>query len=163
MKTHYKNELWKQFGASIDMFENAITKCPHDIWDDGRKFWYIAYHTLFFLDYYLDTDPDNFMPPKPFTESETEIDEVMPERAYTKDELLSYVKHCRIKAHDLIEGFTEDSAHAKWENQYRSYTMIEMQLYNMRHVMHHTGQLNLMLGMIDHDLPIWVSQTKMNL
>ena len=163
MNSEIKISLWKQFGAAIDMFENAIVKCPPQLWDDDKKFWYIAFHTLFFLDYYLDTSPDDFMPPKNFTMTETDMDEKEPDRIYTKDELLSYVKHCREKARKLIQEFNEQAAAALWKNQYRSYSMFEMQLYNMRHVMHHTGQLNKWLGQIDQKLPIWVSQTKVTL
>jgi hypothetical protein len=163
MNDTLKTELWKQFGASIDMLENAIAKCPPELWNDERKFWYTAYHTLFFLDYYLDTNPDNFITPEPFGMTEMEIDEVMPERTFTKAELLSYVKHCRGKASKLIGGFNEKTAASRWKNRYREYSMLEMQLYNMRHLMHHTGQLNLLLGQIDHDLPVWVSQTKVEL
>jgi hypothetical protein len=44
--------LWRQFGASIDMRENALLACPDDVWNDNTQpeFWYITYHTLFFLD-----------------------------------------------------------------------------------------------------------------
>lgn len=163
MITEIKSSLWRQFGAAIDMFENAIAKCPPGIWDDDRQFWYIAYHTLFFLDLYLDKDPNNFMPPKPYTLSELDPEGVMPERTYTKDELLTYVHHCREKARKLIQGFNEESIFALWKTSYRQYNMFEMQLYNMRHVMHHTGQLSKMLGEIDHGLPLWVSQTKVEL
>ena len=44
------------FGASIDMLENAIQSCPDELWGDRARqpeFWYVAYHTLFFLDFYL--------------------------------------------------------------------------------------------------------------
>jgi hypothetical protein len=95
--------------------------------------------------------------------NEMEIDEVMPERPYTKEELLKYVSHCREKARKLIAGFDDAGISAKWKNQYREYSMFEMQLYNMRHVQHHTGQLNHFLGKIDHSLPVWVSQTKAEL
>jgi uncharacterized damage-inducible protein DinB len=156
-------ELWKQFGAALDMFENAITKCPPELWDDDRKFWYTAFHTLFFLDYYLDTCADDFKTYGPLNMTEAEIDEIMPGRTLTKDELLVYLKHCREKAHTLIAGFTEETLSARWIDKYRNYSMYEMQFYNMRHVQHHTGQLNMMLGHIDHDLPIWVSQTKVEL
>ena len=158
-----KTELWKQFGASIDMFENAIEKCPDEVWNDKRKFWYIAYHTLFFLDYYLDTDPDNFVTPPPFSMTEMEIDEVMPENDFTKQELLQYVTHCREKARKLIGGFNDETIMMRWKNQYREYSIYEMTLYNMRHVQHHTGQMNMIIGEIDHSLPKWVSQTKHNL
>lgn len=54
-----KESLWTQFGASIDMLKNAITAYPEDHWDHNRKFFYIAYHTLVFLDYYVDADGDD--------------------------------------------------------------------------------------------------------
>ena len=163
MESTLKTELWSEFGAAIDMFENAIAKCPDSLWDGEEKFWYKAFHTLFFLDYYLDTDPANFKTSEPFGMTEAEIDEIMPSRTFTKDELLAYVKHCREKARKLVAGFTDETLTARWKDQYRDYGMYEMQFYNMRHVMHHTGQLNMLLGQIDHDLPIWVSQTKVEL
>lgn len=175
-----KNELWLQFGAAIDMFENAIVKCPHDLWtynystgkdtlhathiDEIRSsYWYIAFHTLFFTDYYLDMDPDNFRMPEPFTMKEEDIDEVMPEKIYSKEELLAYTAHCRIKLQNLLKDMDEVKAAHRWTNPWKDYSMIEITMYNMRHVMHHTGQMNMMLGRISHDLPVWVSQTKINL
>lgn len=163
MNLDMKTELWKQFGAAIDMFESALVKCPESLWDDGQNFWYIAYHTLFYLDYYLWTEPDKFMPPESYTLSEFDPEGIMPERTYSKDELLSYVKLCRSRCHDLIAMLTPEKMEARWINQYRNYSIYEVILYNMRHVMHHTGQLNLMLGKIDHKLPLWVSQTKAEL
>ncbi len=180
MESTYKTELWNEFGAAIDMFENAIVKCPEHLWtynystgkdtlnaghiDEVRSsYWYIAFHTLFFLDYYLESDPADFKMSETFNIKEEDIDEVMPDRIFTKDELLTYVKHCREKARKLISGFTDKTFTARWIDQYRNYGMYEMQFYNMRHVMHHTGQLNMLLGRIDHSLPIWVSQTKIKL
>jgi hypothetical protein len=58
-----KEAVWKQFGASIDMLENAITLCPIEFWDTDKKFWYNAYHCLFYLDYYLTLEPEKFSPP----------------------------------------------------------------------------------------------------
>ena len=160
----FKTELWKQFGASLDMFENALTQCPDELWTrKDTYFWYNAYHTLFYTDYYLSEDPDNFLPPEPYTLSEFEPDGTMPERVYTKEELLTYTKHCREKCRKLLAGFTEEKAAKPWINKWKNYTMFEMIIFNLRHVQHHVGQLNLLLGQIDHDLPIWVSQTKVSL
>ena len=56
--------LWDQFGAALDMFQNALEKCPDELWySEGKeyRFWYWAYHTLFWTDYYLDTDPVSFL------------------------------------------------------------------------------------------------------
>jgi hypothetical protein len=47
--------VWNQFGAAIDMLENALDACPDEVWGDRSRrpeFWYVVYHTLFFLDFY---------------------------------------------------------------------------------------------------------------
>jgi hypothetical protein len=160
MDNTFKTELWKQYGAALDMLENALVKCPEILWDNENKFWYNAYHCLFFTDYDLTTDPENFHPPEPYTLSEMDPSGVMPDRTYTKDELITYTRHCREKCRKLI---MQDIANMRWNNGRRNYSMTEHLLHSMRHVQHHTGQLNMMLGKIDHDLPKWVSQTKIKL
>lgn len=161
MLDELKEELWKQFGASLDMFENALRQCPVEMWENAEhNFWYNAYHTLFYTDYYSTENPDNFHPPAPYTLSEFEPDGTMPDRVYTKHEMLDYTQYCREKTRLLIAGLTSEKAKLRWINKWKNYSLIEMIIYNMRHVQHHAGQLNLMLGRIDHDLPIWVSQTK---
>ncbi len=163
MDNSFKTEIWKQFGAAIDMFENAIVKCPESLWNGEEKFWYITYHTLFFLDFYLSEEPDKFSPPEPFTLSELDEPLTMPDRVYSKEELISYTRYCREKCRKLIAELTPEKMANRWKDDSRNYSMYEMMLYNMRHVQHHTGQLNLLLGNLDHDLPVWVSQTKVHL
>jgi len=70
MNPTFNKILWNQFGASIDMLQNAIKMCPDEHWDSATQFWYIAYHTLFFMDYYSTVDADSFHPPTLFTLSE---------------------------------------------------------------------------------------------
>jgi hypothetical protein len=53
----FKEILWKQFLAAIDMLENALVACRHQFWNTDSKFWYIGYYTLFYLDYYLTNEP----------------------------------------------------------------------------------------------------------
>lgn len=45
-------------------------------------------------------------------------------------------------------------------NQYRDYSVFEMLLYNMRHVQHHSAQLNKFLRQYINNAPAWVMQTK---
>jgi hypothetical protein len=159
MDTSLKESLWKQFGASIDMLENAIRECPNELWDTDTKFWYNAYHTLFYLDYYLTREPEKFLPPSPFTLSEFDPSGVMPDRVYSKEELLKYLQMSRDKCHTLIAGLTDEIANKRWINKYRSYSILEILLYNMRHVQHHAAQLNLLLRQGINKAPKWVSQT----
>jgi hypothetical protein len=150
--------LWSQFSASIDMLENAIMLCPAEHWNTGTRFWYNAYHCLFFLDYYLTMDPKTFSPPAPFTLSEFE--DTMPERVYEKQELINYLQYNREKGRQLISGLTEEKLFGRWINVSGSmnYTVFEILLYNMRHVQHHAAQLNLLLRQSINDAPDWVSQ-----
>jgi hypothetical protein len=80
----------------------------------------------------------------------------MPERVYTKDELLIYLKHCHQKARRTIKEMTD-----RWiEQQYKFAKVIlnygELLLYNIRHVQHHAAQLNLILRMETDSAPGWV-------
>jgi len=160
MDSAIKATLWKQFGASIEMLENAIVLCTDELWNSENNFWYNAYHCLFFLDYYLSLEPDEFSPPSPFTLSELDPSGVMPDRVYSKEELLSYLHFNKKKCHDLIAGLTDEIANRRWRNAYRNYSVLEILLYNMRHVQHHAAQLNLILRQETDNAPAWVSQTK---
>jgi uncharacterized damage-inducible protein DinB len=161
MDNALKEILWNQFGASIDMLENAIRRCPSELWDTDKKFWYNAYHCLFFLDYYLTLRTEEFAPPSPFSLSEFE--DIMPERVYSKDELLSYLQFCRQKCQRLIEDITEETAKGHWVNTSKTmnYPIIEILIYNLRHVQHHAAQLNLILRQEINDAPEWVYRAKL--
>ena len=162
MNGSLKTILWQQFGAAIDMLENAVTACPEELWNTRSRFWYIGYHTLFFLDYYLSDETPmekDFLPPAPFTTSEFE-DGVMPERVYDKVELLTYCRFGRQKLRDQLERLTEEELLTKcFVSEYKDYSIVEMLLYNMRHVQHHAAQLNLLLRQIIDAAPNWVSRT----
>ena len=69
MNSQFKIIVWQQFGAAIDMLENAIIACPEEVWGNRiefSEFWYISFHTLFFLDLYLSESDKGFTPPAPF-------------------------------------------------------------------------------------------------
>ena len=87
-----KDALWSQFGASLDMLENAIHMCPDEHWDTALDFWYMSFHCLFWTDYYLSVEPNKFEPPKPFTFSEFDPKGKKPDRTYTRSEILAYLE-----------------------------------------------------------------------
>jgi DinB superfamily len=159
MDDSLKAILWRQFGAAIDMMENSIAACPDSLWNDGSQFWYIAYHTLFFLDYYLSEEPDKFHPPEPFTLAEFGA-EGSTERVYTKQELIKYIEFCREKCRKLISELNDENLEKRFINDRRNYSRLEILLYNMRHVQHHMAQLNLLIRQSGKVPPDWVSRTK---
>ncbi len=163
MQIEIKEVIWNQFGAAIEMLENAISACPENIWGNQigeQEFWYLAYHVLFWLDFYLSDLPDNFSPPSPFTLSEFDPEGALPDRVYTKEELLNYLHQIRKKCKKKIETLTDEAANRKFVFGSINLLVIELMLYNMRHVQHHTAQLNLLLRQKTDSAPKWVKQSK---
>lgn len=155
--------IWMQFGAAIDMLDNAIVACPDKLWDDrARKpgFWYIAYHALFWLDYYLTADSGSFSPPPPFGLEELDPAGVIPERPYTKDELRTYLRYGREKCRTTILSMTDEEAGRPYKFGRVDLSIAELLLYNMRHVQHHAAQLNLLLRTEIDSAPGWAFRAK---
>ena len=78
MDTNLKTSLWQQFGAVIDYLADTVSACPDALWlaplwqtpnakPERAQFWYVVYHTLFWLDLYLTGAEEGFLPPAPFT------------------------------------------------------------------------------------------------
>jgi len=171
MESIWKTIIWGQFGAAIDMLENAMRACPDELWSDPSKspkwverdvvgFWYVAYHTLFFLDFYLSGSADGFTPPAPFTLDELDPAGLLPERPYTKAELQSYLDHGRKKCRATIEGMTDAELLERAGFKWLDINQAELLLYSMRHVQHHAAQLNLLLRQKIDSAPRWVATVR---
>lgn len=166
MDPFWKTIIWQQFGAAIDMLENAMHACPEELWGDRSKnpeFWYVTYHTLFWLDMYLSDSPDGFTPPAPFGLEELDPAGVLPDRVYTKAELQTYLEHGRQKCRTVIANLTDEKARQQSGFRRREMSVTEFLLYQMRHVQHHAAQLNLMLRQNIDSAPDWVSKAKLKL
>jgi DinB family protein len=166
METTWRAGVWKQFGAAIDMLENAMRACPDELWRDRSQrpeFWYLVYHTLFWLDYYLAGSPDGFAPPAPFTLDEMDPAGLMPDRVYAKAELQSYLDHGRAKCRATIAALTDEQARQRCGFPRRDMSHFELLLYSLRHVQHHAAQLNLILRQKVDAAPAWVGRTASDL
>jgi hypothetical protein len=159
----WKEGLWYQFGAAIDTLEGVILACPDELWSDRSQrpeYWYLVYHTLFWLDFYLSESPEGFAPPAPFTLEEMDPAGVIPERPYTKDELRTYLAHGRRKCKAKIETLTDEQAQQRFRSGRMDFSIVELLLYNMRHVQHGAAQLNLILRQKTDSAARWVSRAK---
>ena len=166
MDDKVKEIIWRQFGAAIDMLENAIIACPDNIWGNKPGYyeiWYITFHALFWLDLYLSDSPDGFMPPEPFSLTELDPEGLLPERVYSKEELLIYLNHGRNKCRSKINEMTEEKAGQRFIFGTLNLSIAELLLYNMRHVQHHAAQLNLILRQKIDSAPRWVRYTGLEL
>jgi hypothetical protein len=141
------------------MLGNALRACPDDLWtahmwnDPAMKpefsdFWYVAFHTLFWLDLYLFGGVEGFPPPQPYNLDELDPHGLLPERIYSREELLTYLEHCRHKCRVTIEQLKDENAHQMCEFTWakKGISFIELILDNMRHVQEHGAQLNMFLG-----------------
>jgi hypothetical protein len=168
MHIPWRTIIWQQFGAAIDDLDNALRACPDALWRDRLwnnpteqqfflpEYWYIVYHALFWLDLYLTGAEEGFAPPAPFTLIEQDENGPLPERPYTKDELLAYLDDCRHRCQATIEALTEEAAQRRCRFGWGEVSFAELLLYNMRHVQGHASQLNLMLGQKTGSAPVWV-------
>lgn len=157
--------IWRQFSAAIDALEEAIRNCPDELWrsrlwpvaaessehslfrfPEFSEYWYVAYHALFWLDLYLTGAEEGFVPPAPFLLIEQHEDGPVPERPYTRQELLDYLVHCREACRTTIEATTDEEARRICRFAWGEVPFAELLIYTMRHVQEHAAQMNLTLG-----------------
>jgi len=178
MKNIFSACLWKNFGAAIDMLTNIIVICPDELWEKDKKFFYMAYHTVIFLDYYLTQPVREFHPGLSYTLGDPDnlpdeaVDDVIPDRHYTKEEFVSYLASIREKCKKLILSASEGELAARWIKDDEidmhglcaglvvNYSVLEILFYNFRHVQHHVGQLNLMLRQKADMAAGWVAEAE---
>jgi hypothetical protein len=151
--------LWHQFSTAINEFGSALRQCPDELWEKMlwedqpdqwvaagfSKFWYLCYHTLFWLDLYLTGAEEGFAPPAPFDLVEMEAGEVLP-RVYTRQELLIYLEDCRRKCQAAIFNMSGERARQICRFSWGEVPYAELLLYTMRHVQEHAAQLHMFLG-----------------
>ncbi len=164
--------IWRQFGAAIDTLKGVINDCPDELWEvniwplagapEGfSSFWNVTFHTLFWLDLYLEGTDIDFAPPAPFTLNELDASGKMPDRVYSKAEMLDYLLYCRNKCQQKTMNLTDEQAShmCKFSNgRERGYG--ELLLYTMRHVQEHAAHLSLFLGQHDVSVTGWVGTAK---
>jgi hypothetical protein len=171
----YQQVLWKNFAAGIDMLTSAVQLCPDELWNEKGKFYYLAYHTTIFLDYYLSWPVRDFVPVLPYQivdpahQPLEAVDDVMPERHYSRQEVLEAISRIREKCHQLVMQSSSGQLMEPWiepqewdlhdlcPSLVRGYTVLEILFYNLRHVQHHVGQLNYILRIMIDKAPDWIA------
>ena len=165
--------LWRQFGAAIDMLSGALRGCPDELWEERlwtdqpdqwvaagfSAFWYLGYHTLFWLDLYLTGAEEGFAPPAPFDLVEMEPGEVLP-RTYPREELLRYLEYCRRRCQETVGALSAEQAYRLCRFAWGELPFAELQLYNLRHVQEHAAQLLMFLGQQAGKPASWASQAQ---
>lgn len=151
--------MWRQFKVAIDDLGKALRECPDELWEAHlwadepdqwvaagfSSYWYLCYHTLFWLDLYLSGTEEGFMPPAPFDLVEMEAHESLP-RVYSRQELLGYWEYCGRHCRETIEALTTEQANRLCSFAWGDVPFAELLIYTMRHVQEHAAQLLMFLG-----------------
>ena len=159
-----RQSLTHQFDAALCMVNDCVEKCPDAHWGGNvakYPFWQVAYHTLCFVDFYLATDGDTFQfRPDLHPDGWSELKDEHPSRRFEKDELRRYVIICRDRARETIAAETAESLAGPSGIKFRKCSRLELHIYNLRHIQHHTGQLSAFLRRVDPSIdPEWFSHS----
>lgn len=176
MEKEFQECLWKNFAGAIDMLSGIIELCPDEIWKKDSRFFYLSYHTVIFLDFYLSRPVKDFKPLLPYTLADPEqlpdgaVDDVIPNEYYSRQDILYYLNVIRKKCKKLVLDSTkvqfaqnwiaedEIDLHGLCPSLVKTYTVLEIIFYNFRHVQHHVGQLNYLLRHKADRAVSWFSQ-----
>jgi hypothetical protein len=145
--------LTRQFEAAIATVGLCVEACPEALWDApvaNLTFNQVAFHALFFADYYLGRD--KHVGEQAFHRDHPEIfrdyEELLPRKqtlSYDRPGLQAYLNHCRQKAIDSITSETAESLAGPNGVSGRSISRAELHVYSIRHIQHHAAQLSLRL------------------
>jgi len=140
-----------QFHSELKMLEKTIELCPEPVWleasgDSPNRYWHVAYHALFYLHLYLSPTEADFVA-APIHRTEYQFLGAVPWRPnerhiadepYSQWELRDYAAFCH---HEIDKQTAALDLDAPSGFSWLPFNKLELQLYNLRHVAHHTGQL----------------------
>ena len=145
MNSH--NVIKSQYRAALAMLCQAIEKCPKAMWEDelfSNPFWRVAYHTLIYTHFYLSQSEADFIPWEKHTDKMQQLGPQAPQaKPFSKSDLLAYLDICLAQVDERVAALDLD---AELGFHWLPFNKLELQFYNIRHIMQHTGELCERLG-----------------
>jgi len=142
--------LQSQYLASLAMLKQAIAKCPSEAWDDPRDkdgFWFVAYHALRFAHQYLKAKERGY-------HRWEQRQHANPGQPFSKEEILEKLAQVERDVTEQIPIMNFDEPTGATGNLANKF---ELQIYNIRHIQQHTGELYQRLSPYNLKLG-WASQ-----
>ena len=140
-----KETLKSQYRASLEMLKQAIVECPESLWrspEYKNPFWHIAYHVLFYTHLYLQPCVEDFVPWEKHKEEYRSLEP--PEEGmalaepYSKEEILAYLGLCLEQVEEQVNRMDLGAESGFY---WLPFEKLELQIYNIRHIQQHTGEL----------------------
>ena len=144
--------LKSQYHASLKTLRLAVEKCPDGMWDDPKDrlaaFWRVAYHTLFFTDFYLRKDMGAFAP---WARHRADADclgrihwdnnrEPAACEPYSREDILEYWRICDGMVDEALDAM--DMERTECGFPWYPMSKLEHQLVSIRHIQHHSAALS---------------------
>ena len=162
-----KSVLISQFHAGLKMLRLCIEQCPDALWNDPadqNRFWHVAYHALFYVHLYISHTEDDF---KPWSGHRMEYNFMgalpWPPHSppiigepYTQAEVLQYLEVVWAVVAEKLAEADLDSPVSGFD--WLPFGKLELQLYSLRHLQQHTGELMERLGRVAHIEVDWVGR-----
>jgi hypothetical protein len=143
-------EVFKsQYHAALAMLKQAIKNCPDSLWTDPKyknQFWHIAYHVIFYIHFYLHKSEKDYIP-WPKHRDQYQFMGRLPWPPHDppnigepagKDEVLEYLNFCREQIDAMVDALDLEAESGFY---WLPFGKTELQIYNIRHIQHHAGQL----------------------
>ncbi len=147
-ETNAHEILSKQYRASMAMLKEAITKCPESLWNAPEypnKFWRVAYHALYYTHLYLQNSLRGFTKWKKHRENYNRLGRPGSahgrskiDAPYSQVEILEYFEICLREIEAKVPSLDFNAPSGFY---WLPFTKLELQIYNIRHIQHHAGQL----------------------
>lgn len=131
--------LISQYLASLEMLKQTLIQCPEPVWNapgDVNKFWHTAYHALYFVDEYLQYPPTAVTPWSQHRAGWEDFPAPPDGEFHDKATLLEYLAYCQQQVAERLPHLDLEAPDA-----HGPLTMFELQVYSIRHIMQHTGEL----------------------
>ena len=163
--TLFLDAIKEQYGAAIAMLKKNLKSCPKEVWEDrtnGPSFWQVAYHVMWYFDWYLSDSKETRESFKSkFGKDPLQDLNKVPEKTLTSDQLLEYLSDLKEKTKKRFENLTSEELQQSSVFEWHGNSVLSSLIYNLRHLMLHIGALNLRLHSKGVKLENWVSSKRL--
>ena len=149
-----KSSIQSQYLAALEMLKQAINACPQALWNspqDKIPFWHVAYHAVFYAHLYVQESEQTFVPwEKHRQEYQFRGQVPWPPHAapnigepYSREEVQTYLAFCQQQMRAILPNLNlEGESGFYW----LPFNKLELQIYSIRHIQQHAGELMERLG-----------------
>ena len=139
-----KSSIQSQYHAALAMLRQVVADCPPELWDSPEhknRFWNVAVHVLFYGHFYLHPSAEEFKPWSGVHMDGRVFDDSFDEeerRVASQKDVLAFIDFLGEQIDPMVEAL---DLYAESGFHWLPFDKLELQFYNIRHIMLHTGEL----------------------